>query len=251
MPAEVLIWSVGLVVDEAESRALSENSVAFYMLKVGEGHHLGFSALPPVDVRDIENLRFDVRAPSGRDARERALGIVYRARRAVGLPDRVIPVAWVAPQTSVDDGQSYLDQAEDLLDAEQYGLAIASAEIHIESQTRTMVELAVARAAPSFREVLLQHRNNTKLRHPAGRRMIARFLGLRVVDLPQWEQYTAHLARRDQVVHAGKSFGEPEASASLQTVRAIWLEIAAAALQAESVGPPAPRSDEVAALIAA
>jgi hypothetical protein len=55
MPGEVSIWSVGLVVDEAESRALSENSVSFYMLEAGEGHYLGFSASPPADARDVEN----------------------------------------------------------------------------------------------------------------------------------------------------------------------------------------------------
>lgn len=248
---DALIWSVGLVVDDAESRALSESSVAFYMLEVGEGHHLDFSAPPSADARDVENLRFDVRAASGRDARERALGIVYRARRAVGLPDRVIPVAWVAPRISVDDGESYLDQAEDLFEAERYSLAIAAAEIHIESQTRKMIELAVARFAPSFSQVLLQHRNNTKLRHIAGRKMIERFLGLRVVDLSQWTDYKAHVVRRDQVVHAGMSFEEAEASDSLRTVREIWLEIAAAALRAEGVEPQALASDEIAGLIAA
>jgi hypothetical protein len=230
------IWSVGLVIDDAESRTLSENSVALYMMEATEGHVLRFASPPMAEAGEIENLRLEVAAGSAQAAEERALGVVYRARRAAGLPDKVVPVAWVAPQGELESGENYLDQAEELFEEEKYGLAIVSAEIHLESQAKTMIEMAVKRDAPSLEEVLLQHRNNTKLRHPAGRKMIQRFLGLKLTQLPEWEEFESHLGRRNEVAHGGKEFGEAEASKSIGVVRKIWLQLAEAARRAEEVG---------------
>jgi hypothetical protein len=231
--AEDPIWSVGLVIDDAESRALAENSVVEYMMEAAEGHVLRFASPRLAEAEEIENLRLEVAASSARGAEERALGIVYRARRAVGLPDRIVPVAWVALQGELESGENYLDQAEDLFEGERYGLAIVSAEIHLESQAKTMIEMAVKREAPSWEEVRLQHPNNVKLRHPAGQKMIQRFLGINVTQLPEWQDFRAHLGRRNEVVHGGKEFGEAEASKSIEVVRKIWLQLADAARQAE------------------
>lgn len=79
------IWSVGLVIDDAESRALAESSVVEYMMEAAEGHLLRFASPPIADAEEIENLRMEVAASSAQAAEERALGIVYRARRAVGF----------------------------------------------------------------------------------------------------------------------------------------------------------------------
>lgn len=229
-----LIWSVGVVVDDAEARHLSENSMALYIMEATQGHSLRFS-LPPADGgTDIENLRLEVAADSAADAVERALGVVYRARKGANLPDRIVPVAWVAPLGALEGGESYLDQAEDLLDGEHFGLAIVSAEIHLESQAKRMIELAVRRQAPSLEDVLLvQHRYNTMISHPAGQKMIEQFIGLRLPQLPEWQRYRAHFGRRNEVVHSGKSFGREEADDSIAVVRSIWLALAAAARAAE------------------
>jgi hypothetical protein len=234
-----LMWSVGVVVDDAEARHLSENSVALYIMEASQGHSLRFS-LPPADGEtDVENLRLEVAAESARAAVDRVLGIVYRARKGANLPDRVVPVAWVAPLGALEGGESYLDQAEDLIDGEHFGLAIVSAEVHLESQAKTMIELAVRRQAPSLEEVLLdQHRYNTMISHPAGQKMIEKFLGVKVTQFAEWEPYRAHLGRRNEVVHSGKSFGREEAADSVAAVRAIWLRLAAGARAAEETDRP-------------
>lgn len=232
------IWSVGLVIDDVEARRLSENSIALYILEATEGHSLRFASPPMAEAGDFENLRMEVAASSARVAEGRALNIVDKARRAAHLPDKIVPVAWVAPQGALEDGENYLDQAEDLFEDERFSLAIVSAEIHLESQAKILIEIAVSRMASSFEEVLLQHPNNTKLQHPAGRKMIQRFLGLDVARLPEWQEYQAHLGRRHEVVHAGKSFGEAEATASIAAVRAIWLQLANAARQVEEASLP-------------
>ena len=242
------VWSVGLVIDDLEARRLSENSIALYIMEASEGHFLRFSTPPAADVGELESMRLEVSAATGLIAEERALGIVYRARRAAGLPDRVIPVAWVAPKGALEDGENYLDQAEDLLEGEQFGLAIVSAEIHLESQAKTMIEMAVNRHASQFREVLLQHSNNTKIQYSAARKMVERFLGIQLTRLPEWEEYKAHLGRRNEVVHSGKSFDEDQAKASIAVVRALWLQLAAAAKQVEKVGIEAFNGEELAAL---
>jgi len=55
---------------------------------------------------------------------------------------------WVAPTSALHKGESFLDQAEDLLQEEQFELAIVAAEIHLESQAKTLIELAVKKDAP-------------------------------------------------------------------------------------------------------
>jgi hypothetical protein len=227
------IWSVGLVIDDVEARRLSESSVAFYMLEAMEGHYLRFSSPPQVEGEEFENLRLEVAANSALAAEDRALGIVYRARRAAGLPDKVVPVSWVSLLGQTEDGESYLDQAEELCEEEKYSLAIVAVEIHLEAYVKVALERAIRRMAPSFEEVLLQHRNNLRLQHPAGRRTVERFLGVSATALPEWEAYQAHLGRRNAVTHTGKSFQEKEAMESLAAVRRMWLRLAEAAKRGE------------------
>jgi hypothetical protein len=233
-PMANLMWSVGMVVDDVELRSLSSGSIGETMLQASGGSSLKFSLPPENDETGIETLRMEVAAESADDAEDRALNIVYAGMRAARLPDRVVPIAWVAPVGVLRGGESYLDQANDLLDAEQFGLAIVAAEIHLESQAKTMIELAIKRLAPSMEEVFLQHRNNTKISHFAGQNMINRFIGVDVRQLPEWESYRAHLSRRNEVAHSGMSFGEEEAADSIAIVRSIWLCLAEAARQAES-----------------
>lgn len=230
-----LMWSVGVVVDDVELRSLSGGSIAERMLEASGGNSLKFF-LPSEDDQDVETLRLEVVAGSARDAEGRALNIVYAARRAARLPDRVVPIAWVAPVGTLRGGESYLDQAVDLLDEEQFGLAIVSAEIHLESQAKAMIEMAIKRIAPSLEEVLLQHRNNTQISHTAGQNMIERFIGVNVRQLPGWQSYRVHLVRRNEVVHSGMSFGEEEAADSIAAVRSMWLRLADSARRAEESG---------------
>ena len=96
-----------------------------------------------------------------------------------------------------------------------------------------MIEMAVRGMAPAFDDVLLQHRNNTRIHHAAGRRMLERFLGLNLTQLPEWEDYQAHLGRRNEVAHSGKYFEEDEAEQSIAVVRKMWLHIADAFRAAE------------------
>lgn len=231
--SEEPIWSVGLVVDDLESRRLSENSIALYMLEVMEGHYLRFSSPPLVESEDFENLRLEVAANSAPAAEDRALNIIYQARRAAGLPPKVVPVAWVAPRGHLESDENYLDEAEELVKEERYGLAIVAAEIHLEAQVKAIIERAVRRVAPTLEEVLLQHRNNLSLRHAAGRKMIERFLGFNVTHLPEWQGYQGHLGRRNEVAHAGKSFDEEEAEDSIAIVRKMWLRLADASRATE------------------
>lgn len=142
-------------------------------------------------------------------------------------------MAWVALRGELESGENYLDQAEGLFEDESYDLAIVAAEIHLESQAKMLIEAAVKRDAPSFEEVFFEHPNNFKLRHSAGQKMIRRFLGLSLTQLPEWQDLRAHHARRDEVVHRGMVFGEEEASKSIEVVRKIWLQLADAARQTE------------------
>jgi hypothetical protein len=227
-----ITWSVGLVVSDAEARALAESSVVTYLLEVAAGHTLRFTS-PPVDGdEDIENFRIEVAAESGPAAREMALGIVYRARRSAGLPDRVVPVAWVSPASVDEEGENYFDQAEDLVEDEKYGLAIVAAEIYLQAQTKELIERAVAQREPRLKTVLLQHRTNLSLQDQ-GLEMIKEFFGVELAQLPEWQNYRAHLGRRNAVVHSAKSFLKAEAAESIAAVRAIWLHLAEASLRQE------------------
>lgn len=222
------IWSVGLVVDNAEARWLSEDSAAQYILDAAEGHFLQFSSPPSDQDEEFENFRLDIKAGSAALAEDRALGIVYRARRAAKLPDRVVPVAWVALSADFESGEHFLDQAIDLAENEQFSMAIVAAEIFLESQIMQMTELALRRGSPGAKSQTPNLHRSTEQADT-----IKRLLDLDVMQLPEWEEYRAHRVRRNEIAHRGRSFGEDEALSSIRTVRAIWLELTSAARRSE------------------
>ena len=220
------MWSVGLVIDDAESRRLSEDSIALYILDTTDGHMLRFKSPPEAD--GLENLRLEIGAQDAREAEDRALGIIYKARRAANLPDAVIPVAWVTPVRDTEVGSNFLDEAEDLIEAEQFQMAVVAADIHLKVQVKAMIETAVNRAAPAFAEVLLQHRSNTNINRPEGQAMIRRFLDADVTRFEEWQAFRAHSGRRNAVVHEGQAIDESEATDSLAAVRMLWLRLSQA-----------------------
>lgn len=220
------MWSVGLVIDDAESRRLSESSIALYILESTDGHMLRFKSPPDVD--DVENLRLEISAQSAKEAEDRALGVIYKARRAAKLPDAVVPVAWVTPVRDTEVGSNFLDEAEDLLDSEQFQMAVVAADIHLEVQVKAMIETALNRVVPEFADVLLQHRSNTNINRPEGQSMIKRLLNVDVTRLDEWHAFRAHAGRRNAIVHEGQSIDEAEAVDSLSAIRSLWLRLSEA-----------------------
>jgi hypothetical protein len=70
-------------------------------------------------------------------------------RRRAGVPDGPDGVIWVVPLA--DDAESSLrfrEYAKDALDAEEYDLAVATIQIHLEVHVRVLVEL-IAKTQPS------------------------------------------------------------------------------------------------------
>jgi hypothetical protein len=223
MGAGPQMWSVGLVIDEAEIRSLSDSSIVMYILKNTDGHMLRFKL--PSEAGGLENLRLELNAQNAREAEDRAVGIIETARRAAKLPDAVVPVAWVTPVRDTEIGSNFLDEAKDLIESEQFQMAVVAADIHLEVQAKAMIERAVDRMAPAFADVLLQHRASTNINRPEGQAMIKRFLSIDLTSLKEWQAFKAHAGRRNAIVHEGLSIDEAEAAASISAVHDLWLRL--------------------------
>ncbi len=205
------LWSVSLVVEEADANRLSHTDALTAMQALGvEAIRIGPAA--PED--DLDSLRFELRAPDGEAAEERAQNLALQGRRAVGLPDMRLPVAWVTPSGIGAKGVSFLDEAEELFESEQFELAVVAAGIHFEVQLKSMAEIAVADA-----------RDSVGPRNKGRRRWVEGLLDRQVAEIREWPEFEAHLVRRNAIVHEGLAVGSEEARASLDAVRALWLRL--------------------------
>lgn len=65
------------------------------------------------------------------------------------------PVAWVAPLVEGQDSHRCLQQAKELFDDGRYALAIISAQVHLEIQMRTLLNLPADSQPASYASRLL------------------------------------------------------------------------------------------------
>ena len=235
MSGDGQVWSVGVVLDDADSRLLSRwefmelmHPESVWSLRIGPDY--GSDGDGP------QSIRFQISASSSRDAEQQALNLVYQARRAAKLPDAVLPVAWVSPVHGPGGGPDYLEEAEDLLDGEHHEMAVIAADVHLKAQIRAILDVAAKRAAPSWAASLLQSRGATNLNRQQGQEIIKNLLGIEVTTVPEWSEVKAHLTRRNAIAHEGQPIEDRDAAASIAAVKAFWLRLSAALrdLDAES-----------------
>lgn len=216
-------WSVRLVADDADARAMQSTEIVRVALEVDGVLSIRFGLDEPDDTSSPQTVTIDLSSPSAADAEERAQGLVYRMRRAARLRDAVMPIVWVAPfdEHGPDDG--FLSQAEEFQESNPE-LAVVAAQIHLESQVRLMLlRAAQASVGDELAEILVAQRGFANLNNQATRKMVRKLIGVDVTAVPaDWQQFRAHSARRNAIVHRGTRVTPAQAKDSIAAVRSIW-----------------------------
>jgi hypothetical protein len=218
-------WTVRLTVSDEDARPLSGLGAEQWGFGQGvRALRLGDST---TDADGLTSVTFEVQADSASDAQRRAEELAIQARGFAGLGDAAMPVAWVAPlKDDYASSQRFLDEAGELLEAEHYELAVVAAQIHFELQVRTLFARAVRARSQKWAHRLAEARGSATLSTKQSQATVELLLGVDPTSLPEWPAFTAHLQRRNDVVHGGQAIERDDAAASLRVVRQLWVELA-------------------------
>lgn len=225
-------WSVRLTLEENEAGPMSSIltwpiSPVLRAMSIGGLARDGFNEAP--------FMNFELHAPDAGTAERRAHEIVAHIRREVKLPERRLPVAWVAPLEESDvSSQRFLDQAKDLFDDESFDLAVVAAQVHFELQVRTLLRRAAERTSGRWAERLMRQRGYATLTTDFSKAALEVLLGVDPTQTPEWPEYAAHVTRRNGIVHEGQAVGRMEAGRSIAAVEKLWARLTVVARQAEA-----------------
>lgn len=227
------LWSVGLVVDLGEAQALSSDEV---MDAMHPPEVVGLSIGPDVwdELDGPQRVTFLLYAKSGREAEALARLLAGRGQKKAGIPWKTLEVAWASPRPDPSAGENMLREAEYLLDEGKYGLAVVAADIHLETELRANLRRAADVASPAWVPLLIEIRGAMNIRSRQGQAMIRHLLDIEVTELPEWRAFTAHVTRRNAIVHEGQAIERREAAASVATIRSVSRRLALAGREAEA-----------------
>jgi hypothetical protein len=230
MATPLRMWSVRFVVEEDDAGPMSG---AMSWAASDDVPRLAIGSPLPGE-EGPAHFTVELRASTADAAEDRAKALVLRIRRAARLPDAVLPVAWVAPLLE-DEASShrFLDEAKSLLQSEQFEMAVVAAHIHFELQVRTLLRNAADRAQERWAQRFVDTRGVATLGTDQSLATVQLLLGEDVTQAPEWPAFRAHLTRRNAVVHEGQVVGRPEAAASIEVVRELWIRLANAARKTE------------------
>lgn len=172
---------------------------------------------------DVPYLMYELRASGPDAAEEHAQELVALSQREAGLPVRRLPIVWVTPiDPNLDDAHRFLQEAQFLFGSEQYELAVVAAQIHFELQLRLLLQRAAARLDRAWAKRLVRNRRVAALGNDISKASVELLLGVDVTQSRHWPPFTAHLERRNAIVHDGTHVGKKEAAASIRVVQALW-----------------------------
>lgn len=214
-------WSVRVLVEPGESTAMS-----------GELHHAFTSDVrrlrhSPADSDDFNGpstITLEIRAPSANAARITAQHLLGEVRRHAGIPVAESRIVWVAPLApELESSHRFLEAAEELLDGEQYELAVVAAQIHIELHLSTLLRMLVAADESPVARALMASRIEWTQTQPWQRDLFEHLLSVSLPKaFPEWKGYIAHVERRNAIVHRGQVVDRESAKESLQVVSEFW-----------------------------
>lgn len=220
-------WSVRLVLSPALDTAIvpyEEWPI------VPELHAMTWGGLAGTGYEDVPYLTFELEAGDADEAEELAQSLARNMLRDdTAWPSGGLPVAWVAPLLEGQDSHRFLSQAKELYDDERYELAIIAAHVHLEVQMRTLLTMAADSQPASYARRLLKTSPWSRLTSSGSKAAVEILLGVDPTRMKQWAGLTAHVTRRNAVVHEGVPMNEADARKSLSAVEGFWAELASAA----------------------
>jgi hypothetical protein len=132
---------------------------------------------------------------------------------------RVATVARVAGVVRAAD--SFILDAEDMLDQRRFALVVLAAQIHVEMTVRDIVTTFCSRQSGPLARLVPEIPRSWSLMDKAGRDLFEALTGVRPTTAPCWEDYRAHVARRNSIAHRGTEATEAGAQESIDTAVAM------------------------------
>jgi hypothetical protein len=211
------LWSVQYLIGYHERVALDYAGTRVV------GPHDYMVVQPAEGQEGPSTLHVDVRAATPEVAQERALKLYQRIREVAELPPednpQVVTIGRVAGVPRPAD--LFIFTADEMLDQQQFGLAVVSAQIHCEMSIRAAVEEAARLQGTPIAELAISLPGSWTLMDRHGPRIFETLLGVRPADAPCWESYRAHVARRNAVAHRGAPVTRELADASIDAAVAM------------------------------
>lgn len=215
-------WSVRLLVSSEEQRAITPTEHVMAAMRRDAVHYLSFD----VEADDLDEgpaITIEVDANSWHEARVLAQHLVGTIFESAGLEPHELVVAWVAPLS--DDHVSslrFLGQAQELLAAGDYDLAIVAAQIHLETQIHALLARRATEHPSELMTAVLAARQ-WSLTQRRGRQVLEALLGMKLTAFPRWALFAGHVQRRNQIVHGGAGMPEELARESVELAAELWL----------------------------
>lgn len=216
-------WSVRLTLDEDDARPMS-SAMTWPISPVLRTMSVG--GLVRDGLEEAPFMSFELQAPDADTAERIAHELAAQIRQEVKLPERKLPVAWVAPLEDADvSSQRFLEQAKELLDNENFEMAVVSAQVHFELQVRTLLRRAAEKTEGHWAKRPISRRGYATLNTDFSKATLEVLLGIDPTETPEWAEYSAHVTRRNGVVHEGQDIGNIEAGRSIAAVEALWIRL--------------------------
>lgn len=216
-------WSVRLAVDEGEAGPISG---ALQFALTSETHRLSVSRPSSPFDEGSDVVTFELDAEDADHARVLAQHLLGKARKAAALKQQEARVVWVAPMLPALTRSSnrFLEQARSLLDDEEaLDLAVVAAQIHLEIQVKILIERAVADDPSRLKGAIVDQRHTWAPQDRLVSAILEALFGVRVTEYPRWEDYRAHLTRRNDVAHRGQEVDRAAAEESIAVIEGFWL----------------------------
>jgi hypothetical protein len=99
--------------------------------------------------------------------------------------------------------QRFLEQAKEPFDDESFKMAVVATQVHFELQVRTLLRRAAENTEGQWAGRLTSRRGHATLNTDCGKAGLEVLLGVDPNQTPEWEEYSAHVTRRNGVVHEG------------------------------------------------
>jgi hypothetical protein len=229
-------WSVRLAVESRVDNALMDAMVSLAHKMRWYGVEFGPS---PDEGPETVTIEFD--ALDGNEARIRAQQMFGRAQEIARSRPRGSTVVWVAPaKDAAESSLRFLGRARELFEEEDYALVVVVAQIHLETQVAALVRLVLGDDPSPLVKVVVKNDRGWAPHDRFGQQVLEALLAVKMSEFPRWEEYKAHVARRNDVAHGGASIDRESSETSLQVVLDLWLWLNDAAQRAPASGDGTP-----------
>lgn len=234
-------WSVRLAFEAEISNELMDAMMGFgFRVRI---HRMEFRPAS-ADGDEPATVTMELDAVNAQEARILAQHLLGEAQAAAQLAERRSTVVWVAPLADSDESSlRFLGRAKELIDEEDFDLAVVAAQIHLEVQVATLVRRAIAAEASAALRALVGGDRGWPPHDRWGGRVVEAVLDVKLAAFPKWQDYRTHVARRNDVIHSGAPVDQESAEASLSVASDLWLWLNDASQRAtprHEQSPPSP-----------